>query len=120
MSKARIELRQLGSSATAADGWPQGNEDELHSLVTCSCGSIGRQQNEKILISGSCEPSAVSTYWSRRLTVPHLLVVEDQKKLAASLKKGLEQEGYLVTTVATGEEAYYAATTGHFDALVLD
>lgn len=50
----------------------------------------------------------------------HVLVVEDQKKLLAGLKKGLEQEGYEVTTAATGEEGYYAATTGSFDAMVLD
>lgn len=50
----------------------------------------------------------------------HVLVVEDQKKLLAGLKKGLEQQGYGVTAAVTGEEGYYAATTGSFDAMVLD
>lgn len=49
-----------------------------------------------------------------------VLVIEDQKKLLSSLKKGLEQEGYEVVTAATGEDGYYAATTQPFDALVLD
>jgi len=52
--------------------------------------------------------------------MPRLLVVEDQRKLLRSLKKGLEQEGYAVVTAETGEEGYYAATTGEFDAVVLD
>ena len=52
--------------------------------------------------------------------MPCVLVVEDEKKLLASLKKGLEQEGYEVITAATGEEGYYAATTEKLDGLVLD
>ena len=49
-----------------------------------------------------------------------VLVVEDQKKLLNSLRKGLEQEGYEIVTAATGEDGYYAATTQEFDAVVLD
>jgi two-component system copper resistance phosphate regulon response regulator CusR len=49
-----------------------------------------------------------------------ILVVEDQKKLAASLKRGLEEEGFEAVTSATGEEGYYLATTDPPDALVLD
>ena len=49
-----------------------------------------------------------------------LLVVEDQKKLLKSLRKGLEEEGYEVVAAATGEQGYYAATTEDFDAVVLD
>jgi two-component system, OmpR family, copper resistance phosphate regulon response regulator CusR len=49
-----------------------------------------------------------------------VLVVEDQRRLAASLRKGLEEEGYEVATSSTGEEGYYAATTQPFDAVVLD
>lgn len=49
-----------------------------------------------------------------------ILVVEDQKKLAASLKRGLEEEGFEAVTSATGEDGYYLATTNPPDALVLD
>lgn len=49
-----------------------------------------------------------------------VLIIEDERKLLASLTKGLEQEGYAVKGAATGEEGYYAATTQDFDALVLD
>ena len=50
----------------------------------------------------------------------HVLIVEDQKKLAASLRKGLEEEGFEVGTAHTGEEGFYQATTRSPDALVLD
>lgn len=50
----------------------------------------------------------------------HVLIVEDQKKLAASLRKGLEEEGFEVDTAHTGEEGFYIATTRPPDVLVLD
>jgi DNA-binding response OmpR family regulator len=49
-----------------------------------------------------------------------VLVVEDQKKLLQSLKRGLEEEGYDVMATTTGEEGYYLATTGSPDAIILD
>lgn len=49
-----------------------------------------------------------------------LLVIEDQKKLLASLRRGLEEEGYEVHTATNGEDGYYSATTQSFDAVVLD
>ncbi len=52
--------------------------------------------------------------------MPRLLIIEDQKKLVRSLRKGLEEESYEVVTALNGEDGYYAATTQSFDALVLD
>ena len=49
-----------------------------------------------------------------------VLIVDDQKKLLQSLKRGLEEEGYEVVTATTGEEGYYLATTAAPDAIVLD
>lgn len=49
-----------------------------------------------------------------------LLIVEDQKRLLNSLRRGLEEEGYEVALAATGEDGFYLATTQSFDALVLD
>jgi len=49
-----------------------------------------------------------------------LLIIEDEKKLLASLKRGLAQQGYEATIAATGEEGYYLATTKSFDAVILD
>ncbi|MCI0379709.1 MAG: response regulator transcription factor [Gemmataceae bacterium] len=49
-----------------------------------------------------------------------VLIVEDQKRLQASLRRGLEEEGYEVAVASTGEEGYYLATTQKCDAVVLD
>jgi CheY-like chemotaxis protein len=49
-----------------------------------------------------------------------LLVVEDQKKLLQSLRRGLEEEGYDVRVAASGEQGFYAATTEEIDLVVLD
>jgi DNA-binding response OmpR family regulator len=52
--------------------------------------------------------------------ITRLLVIEDQRKLLHTLQRGLEEEGYEVTTATTGEQGYYAATTGDVDAVILD
>jgi DNA-binding response OmpR family regulator len=49
-----------------------------------------------------------------------ILIIEDQKRLLNSLRRGLEEEGYQIVTAATGETGYYLATTESFDAVVLD
>jgi two-component system, OmpR family, copper resistance phosphate regulon response regulator CusR len=49
-----------------------------------------------------------------------VLVVEDQKRHLASLRRGLEAEGYEVATACTGKEGLALATGADFDALVLD
>lgn len=54
------------------------------------------------------------------MAIPRLLIIEDQRKLLRSLRRGLEQEGYDVTTAENGEQGYYHATTETFDGIVLD
>lgn len=49
-----------------------------------------------------------------------ILVVEDEKKLADSLRKGLTAELYVVTLAYTGEDGFYLASTSTFDLLILD
>ena len=49
-----------------------------------------------------------------------VLVIEDEKKVAAALQKALEGEGYFVKTAETGEEGFFLATTQAFDLVVLD
>jgi DNA-binding response OmpR family regulator len=50
----------------------------------------------------------------------HILVVEDEAKVARALKEGLERETYEVTVARTGEEGYYLLGTRPFDLVVLD
>lgn len=52
--------------------------------------------------------------------MPRVLIVEDQKRLVGSIRRGLEEEGYEVTSALTGEEGYCVATTQSIDAVVLD
>lgn len=50
----------------------------------------------------------------------HILVVEDERKVAGALKEGLEAEHYEVTVARTGEEGFYLAHAQTFDLVVLD
>jgi len=50
----------------------------------------------------------------------HILVVEDETKLANALREGLEQEGYQVTVARTGEDAFYLLCSERFDLVTLD
>jgi DNA-binding response OmpR family regulator len=49
-----------------------------------------------------------------------ILMMEDDKKLAALVRKGLESQGFTVDFCANGDDAYVLATTHAYDALVLD
>ena len=49
-----------------------------------------------------------------------VLVVEDERRLASIIKRGLIEEGYAVDTVYDGEEAQYMAETTTYDIIVLD
>ncbi len=49
-----------------------------------------------------------------------LLVVEDEHKIANSIKKGLEQESYAVDVAFDGEAGYELASTEEFDVIILD
>ena len=49
-----------------------------------------------------------------------ILIVEDDRKLARQLKKGMEEQGQTVTVASEGAEGLEAARLGQFDVLVLD
>ncbi|MEX2582962.1 MAG: response regulator transcription factor [Gemmatimonadota bacterium] len=49
-----------------------------------------------------------------------ILIVEDNARIAAFLRKGLMEEGYSVETAADGDEAFVAAVEQEFDAAVVD
>lgn len=49
-----------------------------------------------------------------------ILVVEDEHKIARAIKKGLEQETYVVDLAFDGEEGYDMASTEDYDVIVLD
>ena len=49
-----------------------------------------------------------------------LLVVEDDRETALYLAKGLSESGYTVDQVGNGREGLFLATSGSYDAIVLD
>ena len=50
----------------------------------------------------------------------HILVVEDDARIARFVTKGLEESGYNTTVAQDGEEAFLAARYNDYDLIVLD
>src|ERR1700730_13264736 len=50
----------------------------------------------------------------------HVLIVEDEKKMAELLKRGLEEENHSVSLAFDGRDAFEMAQTLEYDAIVLD
>ncbi len=50
----------------------------------------------------------------------HILVVEDEPKLAIALRDGLRQENYDVSVAHSGEEGFFLLYSERFDLMVLD
>jgi len=49
-----------------------------------------------------------------------LLVVEDERKVASFLKRGLEEAGHVVDVAHTGSDGEYLASVNSYDVLVID
>jgi len=49
-----------------------------------------------------------------------ILIVEDETKTAAYLKRGLEENGFVVDLAMNGEDGAHVAHTGNYDLMVLD
>lgn len=49
-----------------------------------------------------------------------VLVVEDEARIASFIRKGLEEQGFLVEVCNDGDEGYRLATSQQYDAIVLD
>ena len=49
-----------------------------------------------------------------------ILIVEDEKKIADFIKRGLKEEGYSADIAQDGEKGHFLATTETYDLIVLD
>lgn len=54
------------------------------------------------------------------MIVVKLLLIEDDKKIATAIKRGLEGEGFTVEVSYDGTDGLWRATEGSFDALIVD
>jgi len=50
----------------------------------------------------------------------HLLIIEDEPKTAAYLKKGLIENGFVADHAANGQDGLFLATTGNYDMIIVD
>jgi two-component system OmpR family response regulator len=83
----------------------------------------------KILSSGASRTLRLTSFhlWplapaprGRLIARVKILVLEDDRKLAALVRKGLEAQGFSIDFCDNGDDAYALATTRAYDALVLD
>jgi len=49
-----------------------------------------------------------------------VLLVEDDRKISAFVKKGLKEQGFVVDFSGNGDDGYLLATTNVYDVIVLD
>jgi DNA-binding response OmpR family regulator len=59
-------------------------------------------------------------FWSCERAALNILVIEDEKKVAQAIKKGLEAETYQVQLALSGEEGFFLLCSGPFDLVILD
>ena len=50
----------------------------------------------------------------------HILVIEDDEKAASYMIKGLTESGYVVDHANNGRDGLFMATSGNFDAMIVD
>ncbi len=49
-----------------------------------------------------------------------LLIIEDDKSILNMLKRGLEEEDFIIDTAENGEDGEYLASLNHYDIIILD
>ncbi len=50
----------------------------------------------------------------------HILIIEDEKKIASFIKRGLKEEGYAVTVANDGGEGLFFVQNNEYDLILLD
>ena len=64
-------------------------------------------------------PTLFPSYWFYTWTM-HLLIVEDEEKIANFLRRGFIEEHFAVNVAKDGEEALYETDINDYDCIVLD
>jgi two-component system, OmpR family, response regulator len=67
-----------------------------------------------------CNRNGRAYAFGNHLLPVKILVIEDEKKIASFIRKGLEATGFVVDMSHHGDEGFLLATTRPYDAVVLD
>src|SRR5260370_1088310 len=105
-SRPGVPGRQLLSS-------PSGVAERLPPPGSASA----RRRPPAVRMLRSCSPRG---RLSGRLLFVRVLVVEDERRLAAAVKRGLEAEGFVVDLAHDGVTGLHMAREGSYDSVVLD
>lgn len=62
----------------------------------------------------------MTDHFSINKKIMRILVVEDEKKLASFIKRGLKEKGYAVDVAFNGDDGLYQAEENPYDLIVLD
>jgi DNA-binding response OmpR family regulator len=76
--------------------------------------------SEPYILQAHCAFSSADLQPKKYNEAMRILVVEDEHRIATSIKKGLEQERYAVDVAFTGVEGFDLASTEDYDAMILD
>ncbi len=91
------------------------DRERWHVVADESC-CVDRQRYSKTLYKYRCWLEGGLPYFHTM----RILVVEDERKVASFIKRGLEEERYTVETAPDGDEGLRLAQNNVFDAIVLD
>jgi two-component system OmpR family response regulator len=83
-------------------------------------GGLGRTSHRPGDRSADPHPALIHAGLGFNGGVMHVLVVEDEIKMARVLERGLREEGYAVDLAHDGADATWRATETAYDAIVLD
>src|SRR5437763_3308338 len=83
---------------TGGRGKVGGSAPSLTTIRLRACGNHRRQENEAMRV----------------------LLIEDHKPLARTLRQGLEEEGFAVDVAHDGQEGDFKARSADYDVIILD
>lgn len=87
----------------------------LYYLFICRDGGIGRHVRLRGVWGNLCGFKSHSRHHIMRI-----LIIEDEKKIAEFIKRGLKEDGYAVDIANNAERGHFLATTQEYDLVVLD
>jgi two-component system, OmpR family, response regulator len=120
-----LTLSMLGSQQTSASSLAEllslsRSEPRLFVVALPDCGRAESPLTPLRAQSHARPRLIVVSRWRGDNAAMHVLIVEDERKLAELVARGLREEGHAADVVGNGEEAVWLAQATGFDAIVLD